>query len=71
MAEIRFANNQIVTVTNPDHPLVGKTGIVWRLRMADDGAWVAMNDPLPDHLAAFPKGDARRDHIILYPEETD
>jgi hypothetical protein len=67
----RFSNNQVVTVTDVEHELTGKSGIVCRLRMADDGAWVAMNDPLPDHLASFPKGDSRRDHIILYPDECE
>jgi hypothetical protein len=67
----KFSNNQSVTVSNPDHPLVGKSGIVVRLLIRDNSAWIAMNDPLPDDLRSFPLDDAygRGNHIVIFPED--
>src|SRR5258708_2404795 len=69
--EMRFKNGQTVTIRNHDHPLIRKTGVVVRLLWRDDSAWVRMNEPLPDNLARFPKGDSRRDHILLFPEDCE
>ena len=50
-------------------PLQGKLGTVVRVRRGDDGAWVHMDDPLPQDLRSFPADDSRADHIVLFPEE--
>lgn len=47
--------------------MFGRTGTVWRVRMADDGAWVQMDEDLPIGLAQFPADDSRARHILLYP----
>jgi hypothetical protein len=64
-----FRNGQRVEVTAADHPLVGQTGRVVRLRNADYGAWVDMDAPLPDELRSFPETDSRGNHYLLYPDE--
>lgn len=69
----KFNNNQRVRVSEPKNQLLGKAGTVVRLRRADDGAWVNMDDALPDNLRSFPAGDkaGRENHTILFPEECD
>lgn len=67
----RFENGQRVTVTAQHHPCKGKAGTVARLRRADAAAWVNMDDPLPGDLASFPRGDERRNHMMLYPDECE
>lgn len=57
---------RIIVTANTD--LVGRTGRVVRLRINDSGAWVQMDQPLPNHLRSFPEGDERADWIVLYPE---
>ncbi len=50
--------------------LAGKEGEVVRLRKRDNGAWVAMDEPLPDALRVFAADDphGRGNHVCLYPE---
>ncbi len=69
----RFTLNQRVRVKMLHFELDGKTGRVVRIRIADDGAWVAMDEPLPSELRKFPEGDGagREDHIMLYPLECE
>ena len=67
----RFDYPQRVRVTLPEHPCVGKTGKVHRIRISDNGAWVNMDDPLPPDLRSFEIGDSRANHIILYPNECE
>lgn len=49
--------------------LIGKVGSVVRLRRADTGAWVRMDEPLPVAIRNFPEGDERAHDFILYPDE--
>ena len=65
-----FRLRQRVEITLLNHDLRGKAGRVVRCRQCDDGAWVEMDDPLPEGRRVFPVGDAagREDHIVLYPE---
>jgi hypothetical protein len=65
----RFFNNQRVRVLEPDTGLQGRVGTVVRLRMSDNGAWVQMDEALPDELRAFPANDPRGNHILLFPEQ--
>lgn len=69
----RFRNHQRVRVSRLDHPMCGNAGTVVRLRRADDGAWVDMDDALPGDLRSFPAGDeaGRQNHTILYPFECE
>jgi hypothetical protein len=52
-------------------PLEGKTGTVVRMRMADNGAWVSMDEALPASLVSFPADDDRHHHVLLYPEDCE
>lgn len=77
----KFSNNQKIRVVAPEEEdgeprrdmLRGRTGVVTRLRMKDNGAWVRMDQPLPDDLRVFSANDAsgRGDHILLYPDECE
>ena len=53
--------------------LDGRTGTVTRKRRADNGAWVDIDDGLPESLRSFDKDDEGRrgNHIILYPEDCE
>lgn len=53
--------------------LRGKIGTVVRLRMCDDGAWINMDQDIPDELRSFPADDASRrgNHVLLYPDECE
>jgi hypothetical protein len=64
-----FRNSQRVIVVEPSSPLFGKTGIVVRLRYGDHGAWVRMDENIPEAIARFSVGDDRRNDIILYPDQ--
>lgn len=66
-----FMNGVRVRVTCSKHPLTGKTGAVVRLRRGDDGAWVRMDEDLPPEARAFPAGDDRARHAMLYPDECE
>jgi hypothetical protein len=65
----RFKDGLHVKVWSREHPLDGMSGRVARLRRADNGAWVEMDEPLPIDLRRFPEGDSRTKHILLYPDE--
>lgn len=69
----QFTLNQRVRVDRPTFGLEGKTGRVVRCRICDDGAWIAMDEPVPDSLRRFPVGDpgGREDHVVLYPSECE
>lgn len=70
----RFENQMRIRVVDPDEehaPLKDHVGLVVRLRMQDESAWIRMVDPLPEGVAVFPKDDERRDHVILWPDECD
>lgn len=68
---IRFSLHERVRVDDSQSPLHGKTGTVVRLRHADTGAWVNMDDALPDERRSFPADDphGRANHVLLYPED--
>lgn len=66
-----FENGQRVIVTAQHHPLKGKAGAVVRLRRSDEAAWINMDDPIDSRFAEFPRGDARRNHQMFYPEECE
>ena len=73
----RFTLHQRVRVKLEHFDLDGKTGRVVRIvksavgALVADGAWVAMDDPLPVDMRKFPEGDphGREDHLVLYPTE--
>lgn len=61
-----------VRVTKPDKEhaeLKGKTGTVTRKLIRDESAWVSMDEPISEKLARFSKGDTRRNHVNLWPDE--
>jgi hypothetical protein len=65
-----FALRQRVQVIPGGDAMDGRIGTVARLRMADDGAWVQMDNDLPADLCAFPDpADELHRHIVLYPEQ--
>ncbi|MGD8914601.1 MAG: hypothetical protein PVJ68_17985 [Candidatus Thiodiazotropha sp.] len=66
-----FQNGQRVIVDQPElsNALRGMTGQVVRLRNCDAGAWVNMDDDIPDTLRIFHAGDPRANHVLLYPQE--
>jgi hypothetical protein len=66
----KFADGQRVRVL-PPHKLANRTGTVVRLRRAEYGAWVAMDEQLPTELRVFPPGDKRERHASLYPDECE
>lgn len=63
-----FKDGQRITVTAEAHPLLGQSGSVKRLRMADDGAWVKFDNRIPADWP-FPEGDTRSNDAVIYPEE--
>lgn len=64
----RFLNNQRVTVISGE--MKGKSGRVVRLRMADNGAIVNMDDMPPESCRMFhDETDPRKNYVILYPED--
>lgn len=67
----KFENNQRVQITESQHGLKGYAGTVKRLRIADHGAWVRMDDDLPTEYRSFPADDeeGRGRDLILYPEQ--
>ncbi len=62
-----------VRITNPDHPLVGKTGqTVCVAHHLGNKIWVDMDDPLPNHLIKFAGfHDSRRNWVIFDPEDLE
>jgi hypothetical protein len=66
-----FQNCQRVRVMSGVRALIGKTGRIERLGVADSGAWVTMDEPLSEEIASFPVGDTHRNSIFLYPEECE
>jgi len=62
-----FKNNPRVKVISG--PLDGKTGTVVRRRLGDNGAWVDMDEDIPEDLASFSRDDHRRNNVLLYPED--
>ena len=65
-----FTHRQRVVVTSPHHALTGRTGTVHRLRRADNGAWVRMDEDLPEDLVLFTDADdPRHRDVCLYPEQ--
>lgn len=71
----RFSHpGQRIKVVDAFHDeLNGTTGTVTRLRRSDDGAWVNIDQGLPDSLRQFPADDSagRGNHIVLAPEECE
>lgn len=65
----RFENSQRVKVL--EGLLEGKIGVVVRLRMADNGAWVEMDEDIPESMRSFPANDSRGKHVLLYPEDCE
>lgn len=62
-----------VRVTDEEHPMVGKFGMVWRQRRCDYGAWVAMDSEVPESVREFPADDphGRGRHVLLYPDQCE
>lgn len=66
-----FKNNQRVKITVAG-PLFCRTGTVVRLRMKDNGAFVAIDgDPIPDDIRLFPANDKRGNHQLFFPEDCE
>ena len=63
----QFIGGERVKIIDSKHPLFNKTGIIARLRISDNGAWVNMDKNIPESLASFGKNDSRRNHILLEP----
>ena len=70
-----FRGVRRVIVANPNEghePLRGRTGIVARKLISTPfEAWVEMDDPLPDELRRFSRGDRREKHVCLHSEECE
>lgn len=47
----------------------GVCGTVVRLRCADDGAWINLDERAHDDVHPFPLGDDRAKHVLAYPED--
>ena len=68
----RFSNNLRIKIVEHDNPeMVGLYGNVVRLRHADDGAWVRMDERIDCNNFPFPSGDPRSHHTMLYPEQCE
>lgn len=67
----QFKNGQRVVVTDKSHELHGVQGVVVRLRMSDDAAWVRMDERPIKAAQLFPFGnddnDSRQNHAMLWP----
>ena len=65
-----FNNDQRVIVTQHAHALNGLAGTVVRLRRADNGAWVKMDERREGFPWDFPADDpaGRGSHALLWPE---
>lgn len=48
--------------------LASKTGSVCCRCIADNSAWIEMDEDLPDGFRSFPPDDQRARHVRLYPE---
>lgn len=68
-----FVNGGRIVVTDTESELVGRFGQVWRVRRADSGAWVNMDEPIPDSLRRFPADDpdGRGNEVILYSRQCE
>lgn len=66
-----FSNGQRVhVVRDADGNAVGLNGAVVRLRRADAGAWIALDERSPH--CPFPETDANRStHIMAYPDDCE
>ena len=71
----RFGNGQRVLVKAVEEdriPIPPTLGTVRRLRMADAGAWVALDSRLEDKFHPFPADDETRStHVLAYPEDCE
>jgi hypothetical protein len=66
----RFALGQRIRVHHTDKAafLGGAPGTVVRLRRADDGAWIELDErSAVPNAHPFPQGDARERHVLCYP----
>ena len=65
-----FSSGQKVRVVDPTITLRGATGVVARLRIKDNGAWVTIEGDCKGH-NPFPAGDPRENNVLLYPEQCE
>lgn len=65
----RLLMGQRVRITDRQHALHGRAGKVMRVRHSDEGAWIHMDTAIPERDRAFPAGDPRQDHVLLFPEQ--
>ena len=72
MKRLRLGDRVVVSDKESLPELVGIAGKVVRIRIADNGAWVAM-DALPEKFRRFHSDDehGRGNHVILYPEQVE
>jgi len=66
-----FGAAKRIRIIEPEHGMNGQAGTIYRHRICDNGAWVAMDNEPSEHLCSFPKSDHRRNHIILYPDQCE
>ena len=64
-----FKNNQRVKIIYSENGLLGKTGVVVRLRYSGPQAWVKMDEPISDNIRYFPADDPydRGNNVLLWP----
>jgi hypothetical protein len=69
----RLKTGQSVRVIDQNHPCFGKIGRVWRESLREMSAWIQMNEPIPENLRRFPKGDkgGRDCNIMLLPGQCE
>jgi len=69
----RFSKGQRVKIVAGEYAtsMEGRAGSVHRLRKGDTGAWVEMDLEVPSEHRKFPAGDARANHLLLFPEECE
>jgi hypothetical protein len=66
----RFWLGQRVVVARSRDVVVNSVGTVYRLRRADDGAWIALDARCADErVHPFQADDPRGTHVLAYPED--
>jgi hypothetical protein len=58
-------------VSHKDVNMIGNEGTVYRLRIADNGAWVRMDKRLATEWFPFGDMDSRSNHTLLSPDQCE
>jgi hypothetical protein len=69
----RFTQGQRVKIAHGEYvaSMEGWAGSVHRLRIADTGAWVRMDQEVPSEHRKFGGADERKNDLLLFPEECE